>query len=453
LRPEILKSRNAITDLRPLGPTNVAAEPVRLDRRDVSLRLRQQSVTPVFDAGGNVVSIALKHDADNAPALSLTTIDRPIRALAGRDGRARLAALLAVSMLAHGAIYAAIDQPRPPLTSIGEVAISVEIVLGSEHAAGLAETPTETEAPDSAASTASRQATASNPVGEPRIKKAEEVSQPEPVKEPRKVEPLPPEAKLAAFVETPQAPEPKPPLEEKVEETKPVVEQPKPPTEEKAEDPKPVAEAKPPETKIEEPPVAELAIEQPKSVEEKPAELKTAAIPPRELEPVKPPELVKPPEPVAAVPEKPPEILPPPPPPEQQANPVQQQAAPTPQPERSKEVPNRAATASVASTSSSGIGRGRSDVDSNYRGLVAAHLARHKRFPEEIRRRSQQGSTLITFAIDDSGKVTTIALARSSGHASIDEASQEMIRRASPFPAPPKGQPMSFSVPVSFEIR
>jgi protein TonB len=428
LRPEILKPRSPVTDLRASRTEEhaVAAGPIRVDRVDMALHAREGAVVPAFGAGGNVVPFVPKRDVNSAPAVVLAAGDRPIPGRAVRDGRARIAALLAASMLAHGTLYAAFDQAPPPLTSIGEVAISVEIVLGSEHAAGLAEIPTETEAPDSAASAPSQSAQASSPVEEP-VRKAEQV--PEPVREPPKVEELRSEPKLAAFIETPRPPESKPPIEEKVEESKPV------------------EQATLPDTKPEEPAVAELAIEQPKPAEEKPRETKSAEIPRPEPEPVKPPE------PAATAPEKPQEIPPPPPPPEQQAKPVQQHPAPTPQPERSKETPSRAAAASVASTSSSGIGRGRSDIDSNYRGLVAAHLARHKRFPEDIRRRRQQGSTLVTFAIDGSGKVTTIALAKSSGNTSIDEASQEMIRRASPFPAPPKGQPMSFSVPVSFEIR
>lgn len=396
MRQDAPKTCNAPADLRAsrADVDGVAAAPVRLDRFDLKLHSSERAVPAVFDRGGNVVPFAPMRGAGKTPALVAAANDRLVRPLAGHRGRVRFAALLMASLLAHGAIYAAFDQAPPPLTSIGEVAISVEIVLGSEHAAGLAETPSETEAPESAASAASPQVAAATPAEDP---------------------PVPAEPKLASAVETPP-PKPTPPVENKVEE------------------PKPVEQAKPPETKTE-PAVAELALEEPKPIEQKPAEVKTAQILPPEREPVKPPEPVKASEPVAAAPEKPAELPPPLP------------------SDRSKELPSRASTASVASTSSSGVGRGRSDVDSNYRGVVAAHLARHKRFPEEIRRRRQQGSTVVTFAIDGNGKVTTITIARSSGNSNIDEASQEMIRRASPFPPPPNRQAMSFSVPVSFEIR
>ena len=42
---------------------------------------------------------------------------------------------------------------------------------------------------------------------------------------------------------------------------------------------------------------------------------------------------------------------------------------------------------------------------------------------------------------------------RGTGFASLDQEVQGMVRRASPFPAPPNGRGMSFTVPVSFRIQ
>ena len=44
-------------------------------------------------------------------------------------------------------------------------------------------------------------------------------------------------------------------------------------------------------------------------------------------------------------------------------------------------------------------------------------------------------------------------LARGSGIASIDQEVQTMVRRASPFPAPPSGRAQSFTVPVRFRLN
>ncbi|MTW17564.1 TonB family protein [Rhodoplanes serenus] len=110
-------------------------------------------------------------------------------------------------------------------------------------------------------------------------------------------------------------------------------------------------------------------------------------------------------------------------------------------------------TASVASSAASGVGIGRSDRHTNYRGLVAAHLARHKQFPSDARAAGLQGSTTVTFTIDGGGRVTAVRLGRASGIASLDQESVAMVRRASPFPAPPDGRAMSFTVPVGFHLR
>jgi protein TonB len=91
--------------------------------------------------------------------------------------------------------------------------------------------------------------------------------------------------------------------------------------------------------------------------------------------------------------------------------------------------------------------------DANYRGLVAARLARMKRFPAEARRRREQGSALVSFVIDGTGRVTSVRLVRGTGFAVLDEEVQAMVRRASPFPSPPGGVQMTFTAPVSFQLK
>jgi protein TonB len=91
--------------------------------------------------------------------------------------------------------------------------------------------------------------------------------------------------------------------------------------------------------------------------------------------------------------------------------------------------------------------------DANYQGLVAARLARFKRFPPEARRRREQGSALVSFTIDGTGRATSIRLLRGTGFAALDEEVQAMVTRASPFPPPPRGANMSFSAPVSFRLN
>jgi protein TonB len=101
----------------------------------------------------------------------------------------------------------------------------------------------------------------------------------------------------------------------------------------------------------------------------------------------------------------------------------------------------------------SGVGRGRSEANTNYRGIVAAHLARYKQFPPEARDRGNQGSAVVTFALNGGGRVTSVSLSRGTGVGALDQEAVAMVRRASPFPAPPDGRAVSFTVPVSFRIQ
>src|SRR6185436_14731847 len=99
------------------------------------------------------------------------------------------------------------------------------------------------------------------------------------------------------------------------------------------------------------------------------------------------------------------------------------------------------------------IGVGRSDRDTNYPGIVSAHLRRHQQYPSDARSRGDQGTATVSFGLDGGGRVTSARLVRGSGVASIDQEVQAMVRRASPFPAPPDGRGVSFTVPVRFQLH
>jgi protein TonB len=113
---------------------------------------------------------------------------------------------------------------------------------------------------------------------------------------------------------------------------------------------------------------------------------------------------------------------------------------------------DRKAPASPQSVSSGSIGRGRSDLDTNYRGIVSAHLARYKQMPSNVAQGSH-GIATVSFSLSGSGSVASVRLVRGSGVASFDQEATAMVRRASPFPAPPSGRAQSFTVPVSFHLR
>lgn len=124
---------------------------------------------------------------------------------------------------------------------------------------------------------------------------------------------------------------------------------------------------------------------------------------------------------------------------------------PEPKPQPQKKASKKAAPAQTAQAG--GIGAGQSAAQRNYFSQVASHLSRHKRFPPEARDAGQRGVATVSFTIDSDGRVGSVTLIRSSGIASLDAESQEMVRRASPFPTPPGSSEMSFTVPVNFDLR
>jgi periplasmic protein TonB len=118
-----------------------------------------------------------------------------------------------------------------------------------------------------------------------------------------------------------------------------------------------------------------------------------------------------------------------------------------------KKAVQKKQVAAVPSDSASGTGRGRSDVSSNYNGLVAAHLQRYKQYPTAARAVRSQGVATVSFTVDEFGRITSVELAHTSGIRAFDQEVVAMVRRASPFPRPPDRHSRNFTVPVRFSLR
>jgi protein TonB len=324
--------------------------------------------------------------------------------------RARLAGFAAISLLVHGALFAAFWRDPDPLASIGVEVITAEIIIGATAPAGVA--PTAGEQQESSPAVAAEQ----KPDEQTPEARQQATEQPQSVQTARQ-ETMPEEKtdqpKAEERTATPQQSEPA--------EQKPavaMVESPTPDT----------ATAAPREVP---PDATELSLlPQP----EKPLEPKTEprSEPKTEAKPV--------PKPVQAAPPKP----------VKDAAPAKERRridAPT------KDRAVTQAKASAPSTAANGVGIGRSDASSNYPGLVSAHLRRYQQYPSDARSRGDQGTATVSFSLDGGGRVTSSRLARGSGIASIDGEVQAMVRRASPFPAPPAGAVRSFTVPVNFRLN
>jgi len=381
----------------------------RFDDIDAVVPERADHTPPTNDAGadpGNVVPFARpRGNARTAPAVALPAdAQRPGDALARE--RLCLAAFATVSLALHAGLFMAFWRDPVPLASIGLEVISVELVVGATAPAGVA--PTQGEQQVNAAATPETESTEAD--------KAEEKA-----------------------TEQPQT------VEVAKEEAAP---------EQKTDQPK--AESKPDQPKFE----TAAAPQEPAQAEQKPAVAMmetpapdTATAKPQEAPPPPPTEVTLLPQPEEKPVEKKPEPKPvqaAPPKPVKDAKPAKEPrriAAPT------RETPAREAKASTPSTAANNVGVGRSDRDTNYPGLVSAHLRRHQQYPSDARSRGDQGTATVSFGLDGGGRVTSARLVRGSGVASIDQEVQAMVRRASPFPAPPDGRPRSFTVPVAFRLN
>jgi protein TonB len=323
---------------------------------------------------------------------------------------------LSLSVASHLALYLPFRHEPPPMASLGEIAVSVELVLGANQQAGLipdggqsdVSSPAPSQAPDAIASEPPVESAA--PVIA-RLEKPVEVTQ-------------------AASVRPKQMPQAQP-----SEAVEPVTPQ-----------ERPVVKTAAPVQTVEQPP-------SPAPIQAAPApvvsgEVQVAANPEiSEASPVPELEAVTPPVQVAREIPAPKERKSEKPEAEKQQQKRERRRAAT----RGERNDSQAQTS--AARAAGGVGRGRSAADSNYRGQVAAHLARYKHFPADARRLGTEGSASVTFSIDGRGRVTSVRLTRASGVASLDSEATAMVRRASPFPAPPNGRAMNFTVPVSFRIR
>ncbi len=105
----------------------------------------------------------------------------------------------------------------------------------------------------------------------------------------------------------------------------------------------------------------------------------------------------------------------------------------------------------AAKVTSSGGGRNVSPA--KWQSRLMSHLERRKRYPSEARSNREEGTVYVRFRIDDGGNVLSVSLSRSSGHSSLDQAVLDMVRRASPVPAPPPGVSKTITAPVRFNIH
>lgn len=87
---------------------------------------------------------------------------------------------------------------------------------------------------------------------------------------------------------------------------------------------------------------------------------------------------------------------------------------------------------------------------------LIARVNEHRQYPMLARVRGWQGTVIVDVRIGAVGEVVSLAIARSAGHEVLDQQAMQMIRDASPLPAPAHAdasQPLLVQLPITFSLR
>jgi protein TonB len=172
---------------------------------------------------------------------------------------------------------------------------------------------------------------------------------------------------------------------------------------------------------------------EPKPVEEPPPEVKPAPNPEVAIEPPAPQREVK-----LETPQR-----------QEPRPPAPTTSAPQVVPEETAAIPAAPAPGPIAPKNSPSAVK--------WRNQISALLERNQHYPVAAQSRREQGIAQVSFSLDRQGRVIDSRIVRSSGAAALDEEALALVRRAQPFPPPPKedytGERVDLTVPIRFNLK
>jgi protein TonB len=130
-----------------------------------------------------------------------------------------------------------------------------------------------------------------------------------------------------------------------------------------------------------------------------------------------------------------------PPPPPKPAQPAPRPAQPRPEPKRAAPAvaqppPSHPAPAvSTSPATPAAAANAPATVAPGWNALLAAWLAANRRYPDEARRRSEEGEVTVRFTVVPDGRVSEAAVVKGSGFAALDAAALRLLKGAT-LPAP-----------------
>jgi protein TonB len=90
-----------------------------------------------------------------------------------------------------------------------------------------------------------------------------------------------------------------------------------------------------------------------------------------------------------------------------------------------------------------------------YYEMLKMSIESHKKYPRIAKDRNIEGNVKVEFEIIQGGKVMNVTVVRSSGKKILDRAALDAIKKASPFPVPPRQLfklPLKLAIVIVFEL-
>ncbi len=121
---------------------------------------------------------------------------------------------------------------------------------------------------------------------------------------------------------------------------------------------------------------------------------------------------------------------------------------------RSVDVPSADTSLAGVSTSAAAAAAGFM-TRKDFLQLVKMRIEAMKTYPDQARKRNQQGVVVIEFELEKGGRIRAANVRKSSGVDLLDQAAVQAVHKAAPFPRAPHGlfqYPVRLRVGVAFEL-
>jgi len=118
--------------------------------------------------------------------------------------------------------------------------------------------------------------------------------------------------------------------------------------------------------------------------------------------------------------------------------------------------PSEAKASGAVAAPAPGLSAIAAKAEATWHKSLVAHINRYKRYPAEARAHKIEGIVSVEFTLDRLGQIVSSRVTHSSGSPVLDEEAVTLLRRASPFPAPPQEVPpagIHLTLPIRFHMK